>query len=217
MEIYVDTANKEEVAFVSRFSFLDGVTTNPSIIAKENEEFQKIIQRIDEIIDGKVWCQVTADNMEDMISQGREMSDWASDAVIKLPATEAGIAAAGQLKKLGTQVNLTLIYTLPQVILAAKANVDYISPYVGRMDDQALEGVQFINEAKAIIEHMGAQTKIIAASIRSPQIVKQICFSKADAVTVPFKVFKELFPSTLTLKGEAQFKEDWMAYEQKFK
>ncbi|MCJ0929663.1 fructose-6-phosphate aldolase [Virgibacillus halodenitrificans] len=213
MEIYLDTANDEEVKFAARYGFLDGVTTNPSIISREKEEFQQVIQRIDRTIDGKVWCQVTEENAETMYKQGLEMNQWAKNAVIKLPMNENGLEAAYRLRQEHVEVNMTLIYSLSQVVLAAKAGVTYISPYIGRMDDHVLDGQLFIRKAKEIIHACHSDTKIIGASIRSPQVVVELARDGYDAVTMAFPVYKKMFHSSLTVEGLEQFHNDWASYE----
>lgn len=213
MDIYLDTANEQEIEFASKYGFLAGITTNPSIISRENREFRQIIVDISSKINGEVWCQVTGETAEEMILEGREMSTWGKDIVIKLPMTEEGLSAAYQLKQEGIKVNMTLIYTLPQVVLAAKAGVDFISPYIGRMDDHAIDGLQFIKEAKEIIHQMHAETKVIGASIRNPQVVVDLAKSGADAVTMPFYIFKKMFASDLTNIGLKGFLKDWKQYQ----
>lgn len=165
MEIYLDTANEKEINFASKYSFLDGITTNPSIISRENDSFENTIRRIDSQINGKVWMQVTEKEADQMYKQGVEMNKWAKRAVIKMPMNEEGLEAAYRLTQDNIQVNMTLIYTLAQVLLAAKASVDYISPYIGRMDDHTMNGKEFIACSKEIINALGAKTKVIGASI----------------------------------------------------
>lgn len=212
MEIYLDTANEEEVAFAARYGFLDGITTNPSIIARETGAFESTIKRIDQTIDGKVWCQVTEKDADKMYKQGVEMNSWAKRAVIKLPMNEEGLEAAHRLIKDNIEVNMTLIYTLSQVVLAAKANVTYISPYIGRMDDNTLNGQAFIDDARDIFTAFGADTKIIGASIRTPQVVVDLAINGFDAVTMPFSIYKKMFHSSLTSDGIRQFDEDWQEW-----
>ncbi|MEI3606463.1 transaldolase family protein [Pseudogracilibacillus sp. SE30717A] len=212
MELYLDTANEEEIAYASQYGFLDGITTNPSIISKEKDSFESIIRRIDSQINGKVWMQVTKKEAGEMVKQGVEINKWVKHAVIKLPMNEDGLQAAYRLTQDNIQVNMTLIYTLPQVLLAAKANVDYISPYISRMDDRALDGKAFIIRAKEIIQALGAKTKVIGASIRSPQVIVDLSTQQFDAVTMPFTIYKKMFQSELTTHGLAQFDENWQKY-----
>lgn len=210
MEIYLDTADKHEVLYAAKFKFLDGITTNPSIIAKEKEDFKKVIQRIDYSINGKIWCQVTEEEPESMYEQGMTMSKWAKHPVIKLPMTENGLEAAYRLKQSGVEVNMTLIYNYSQVVLAAKAGVDYISPYLGRIEDHSNNGMEFIIKSKEIISAMNGNTKVIGASIRSPKVVVDLASAGVDAVTMQFSIYTKMFISDLTLKGLNQFKADWI-------
>ncbi|WP_226037991.1 transaldolase family protein [Aquibacillus saliphilus] len=212
MEIYLDTANSDHVEFANRYPFLDGITTNPSIIAKESFEHKEIMKHINEKVNGKIWMQVTEEKADRMYEQAMELKDWVDHPVIKLPMTEDGLEAAYLLREKNIEVNMTLIYTLSQVVLAAKANVTYISPYIGRLDDQSLQGQQFIQHAKEIIQSLGASTKIIGASIRTTQVVSDLARFGYDAVTVPFPILKKMFHSPLTQEGLTAFQEDWESY-----
>lgn len=212
MELYLDTANLEEVKYASRYRFIDGITTNPSIIAKESGSFETIIKNIDSTIDGKVWIQVTENEADKMYQQGLEMSKWVKNPVIKLPMNEEGLEAAYRLSEKKIEVNMTLIYTLSQVFLAAKANVHYISPYIGRLDDHTLNGHEFLTNAKKIITALEARTKIIGASIRSTQIVVDLSLQQFDAITIPFSIFEKMFQFPLTEQGIIQFNEDWQQF-----
>ncbi|SES75439.1 transaldolase [Salinibacillus kushneri] len=214
MELYLDSANTEEIQKVSRLQFLDGITTNPSIIAKQSESFETKIKQIGRLIDGKVWCQVTGENAEEMYHQAIEMSGWTKDTVIKIPMNFEGLVAAGELVKKNIEVNFTLVYSLSQVILAAKANVAYISPYVGRTDNYSLDGKRFIKEAKSVFQNLNSSTKIIGASIKSPQTVVDLVHAGADAVTMSYDVLNKMFQSPLTDMGLDQFNEDWQNYIQ---
>jgi len=215
LEFYLDTANVDEVAFAAKYGFLDGITTNPSIISKENDTFENVIRRIDSQIRGKVWIQVTEKTADSMYQQGLEINKWAKQAVVKLPMNEEGLEAAYRLSEDNIKVNMTLIYTLAQVLLAAKVNVDYISPYIGRMDDNAVNGQEFISNAKNIISALGAKTKIIGASIRSTQVVVDLSIHQYDAVTMPFHIFRKMFQSSLTDEGLIQFNHDWECFSSK--
>lgn len=212
MEILVDTANKEHIEKLKSMPFVDGITTNPSIIAKENEEFKTIIQNISSEIHGMVWAQVVATEVDEMINEGMEISSWGEDMVVKLPMTENGIIAASYLKEQGVRVNMTLIYTPAQVVLAAKVGVDYISPYIGRMLDQGIPAYEFITTAQSIIKGLNSQTKIIGASIRSPQMVVDLISHEIDAVTMSYSVFKSMFKSNETQSGNQMFLADWKKY-----
>jgi transaldolase len=214
MELYVDTANIEEIKAASRLKFLDGVTTNPSIIAREKEDFRSKIREISQYVDGKIWCQVTGKTSEEMYNQAVEMNSWGNKMVIKLPMNFEGLAAASELVKKGIEVNMTLVYSLSHVVLAAKAGVAYISPYVGRTDDHSLDGQRFIKEAMETIRNIGGQTKVIGASIRSPQIVVDLANIGVDAITMSFDTLKKMFQSPLTDIGLKQFMDDWDSYLQ---
>lgn len=215
MELLVDTANKEHIDKLKNIPFLDGITTNPSIISKENKDFKTTIKSISSEIEGMVWCQVVATEMKEMITEGLEMSTWGENMVIKLPMTKNGIIAAAHLKEQGVRVNMTLIYTPAQVVLAAKAGVDYISPYIGRMLDQGIPAYEFITTAQSIITGIGSPTKIIGASIRSPQMVVDLIAHGIDAVTMSYPVFESMFISNETEKGNQMFMADWETYLRK--
>jgi transaldolase len=217
MEFYVDTANLEEIKTASRLGFLDGITTNPSIVAKEKKDFKALIQEISSIVEGKVWCQVTGTSAEEMYEQACEMNGWGKEMVIKLPMNFEGLVAASELVKKGVKVNMTLVYSLPQVVLAAKAGVTYISPYVGRMDDLGADGKRFIQEALQTIENLHAPTKVIGASIRSPQIVVDLANCGAHAVTMSYNVFQTMVKSPSTDIGLASFMNDWNVFQQGLK
>jgi len=212
MEFYVDTANIEEIKKASRMKFLDGVTTNPSIIAKEKQEFKSKIREIAEYIDGKIWCQVTGKTAEEMYDQAIEMNTWGRKMVIKLPMTFEGLAAASELVKKNVEVNMTLVYSLAHVVLAAKAGVAYISPYVGRADDHSLDGQRFIRESLTTIQNLKAETKVIGASIRGPQTVVDLANAGVDAITMSYSTFEKMFQSPLTDIGLNQFRSDWDTY-----
>lgn len=212
MELYLDTANLEEVKFVSKYRFIDGITTNPSLVAKETGSYKEIIRNIDSFIQGKVWIQVTEKEADKMYEQGLEMSKWVKNPVIKLPMNEEGLEAAYRLSEKNIEVNMTLIYTLSQVLLAAKSNVHYISPYLGRMDDNTLNGQEFLENARKIITSLNARTKIIGASIRSTQVVVNLSMQQYDAITMPFSIFNKMFQSPLTEQGIIQFDKDWRQF-----
>ncbi|QGH36657.1 fructose-6-phosphate aldolase [Gracilibacillus salitolerans] len=212
MEIYLDTANPDHLQFASKFPFLNGITTNPSIIAKEKDSFKNVIKRINQHIQGKVWMQVTETTAEAMYQEAIELKNWVDHPVIKLPMNEDGLEAAYRLRQENIEVNMTLIYSLSQVVLAAKADVNYISPYIGRMDDQSLDGQTFIKHSKEIIQSFGASTKIIGASIRNTQVVADLARYGYDAITIPFPIFKKMFQSPLTTEGLAVFQSDWEKY-----
>ncbi|MRH41072.1 fructose-6-phosphate aldolase [Aquibacillus halophilus] len=212
MEFYLDTANTEEVKKASRLAFLDGITTNPSIIAKEKVDFKTKIQEIATLIDGKVWCQATGSTADAMYDQAIEMNSWGKKMVIKLPMNFEGLVAAGELVKKDVEVNMTLVNSLSHVVLAAKAGVTYISPYVGRTDDQSFDGQRFIREALQTIENLKSPTKVIGASIRGPQIAVDLANAGIDAITMSFDTFEKMVQSPLTDLGLAQFTQDWTNY-----
>ncbi|MFC4597251.1 transaldolase family protein [Cohnella hongkongensis] len=209
MEIYLDTANLEEIKEAAAWGVLDGVTTNPSILAAARRDPEAVIKEIAGCVTGKVWCQATGDTADEMVEQGCRMNEWAEQAVIKLPMTAAGLAAATRLVRQGIEVNMTLVYSLPQVLLAAKAGVAYISPYVGRIDDLGANGRRFIVEAIDTLQKLGSATKVIAASIRSPQVVVDLATVGVHAVTMPSAALQAMLRSPLTDIGLAGFQADW--------
>ncbi len=210
MKFFVDTANLEEIREAGELGLIDGVTTNPSLVAKEGDiDFKERIAEICSIIDGDVSAEVTAIDTEGMLREGRELAKIASNVVIKCPLTWDGLKATRIFAAEGTKVNVTLCFSPTQAILAAKAGAGYISPFVGRLDDISHDGMQLIRDIVQIYENYGFETEVLAASIRHPIHIVESALAGADVATVPFSVFKKIVKHPLTDKGLDAFLSDW--------
>lgn len=209
MQIFVDTANVEEIREAASWGILSGVTTNPSLIAKEGRDFKTVVKEITEIVDGSISAEVLSDDADGMIEEGKELAKIHPNITIKIPMTEEGLKAVSALSKEGIKTNVTLIFSAAQALLAARAGATYVSPFVGRLDDISNEGLQVIKDIVAIFVIHDIDTKIIAASIRTPMHVLDCAKAGADIATIPFGVLKKMFQHPLTDKGIAQFKKDW--------
>ncbi|MDQ3633973.1 MAG: fructose-6-phosphate aldolase [Acidobacteriota bacterium] len=210
MKFFIDTANLDEIKEASELGLLDGVTTNPSLVAKEgNIDFKERIAEICEIVEGDVSAEVTAIDTDGMLKQGRDLAKIADNVVVKCPLTWDGLKATKILSEEGTKVNVTLCFSASQALLAAKAGAGYISPFIGRLDDISLNGMDLIRDIVQIYDNYNFETEILAASIRHPMHIVESALAGADVATVPFKVFKQLVKHPLTDKGLDAFLDDW--------
>lgn len=209
MKFFLDTANLDELKKGVSWGVVDGVTTNPSLIAKEGKPFEEHIREITKIVDGDISAEVVATDSAGMISQGKELAKIHKNVVVKCPLTRDGIMATSALSKEGIRVNVTLCFTPGQALLAAKAGAYIISPFVGRLDDIGYTGMDLIRSIVQIYKNYGYKTKILAASLRSPTHVIDSAMAGADIGTMPFKVLDMLFNHPLTDKGLDQFLKDW--------
>lgn len=210
MKFFLDTANLNEIREGAALGIADGVTTNPSLIAKEgNLDFKQHIAAICEIVKGPVSAEVTSEDTEGMLREGREYSKIASNVVVKCPLTRAGLKATYQLSSEGIDVNVTLCFSAAQAILAAKAGAAFISPFLGRLDDIGENGLILLRDIVEIYENYDWKTQVLAASLRHPIHVIEAARMGADIGTMPFKVIDQLFNHPLTDKGQAQFLADW--------
>jgi transaldolase len=209
MKFFLDTANLDEIREATSLGLLDGVTTNPSLIAKENAAFEKRIVEICEIVRGPVSAEVTCTDTEGMCRQGRELAGLHSCVVVKVPTTKAGLKAAKCLIGDGIKVNVTLCFSAAQALLVAKAGATYVSPFLGRLDDIAHVGMDLIRDLVTIFRNYSFKTQILAASLRHPLHVVDAAKAGADVATMPFKVFDQLFKHPLTDRGQEQFLKDW--------
>ena len=209
MKFFIDTANLNEIKQAAAFGFLDGVTTNPSLMAKEGVSKQDDhIKAICELTPGPVSAEVLATETAAMIKEGRHLASLAPNVAVKLPLTMAGLAATGALAADGIKVNLTLVFSPLQALLAAKAGAAFVSPFVGRLDDVGHDGMELIEEIINIYGNYGFESEIIVASIRSPQHVLRSALLGADIATIPFKVIQQLAQHPLTDKGVDAFLAD---------
>lgn len=209
MKFFIDTANLDEIKQAASFGFLDGVTTNPSLMAKEGISRQdEHIQAICALTGGPVSAEVLATDKNGMIEEGRHLASLASNVAVKLPLTMDGLAATTILAEQGIKVNLTLVFSPLQALLAAKAGAAFVSPFVGRLDDVGHDGMELVEQIISIYGNYGYETEIIVASIRSPQHVLNSALMGADIATIPFKVITQLASHPLTDKGVAAFLAD---------
>jgi transaldolase len=210
MQFFLDTANLNEIREAATFGFADGVTTNPSLIAKEgNVDFKQHIAAICEIVKGPVSAEVTSQDVDGMIREGLEYSKIAPNVVIKCPLTRDGLKATRHLSDQGIRVNVTLCFSPAQAILAAKAGASFISPFLGRLDDIGENGLELLQTIIEIYHNYSWKTEVLAASLRHPIHVIEAARMGADIATIPFKVIDQLFNHPLTDKGQAQFLADW--------
>jgi transaldolase len=210
MKFFLDTANLDEIREGASLGFADGVTTNPSLIAKEGDvDFKQHIAAICEIVSGPVSAECTSEDTEGMLREGREYSQIAPNVVIKCPLTRAGLKATQQLSSEGIKVNVTLCFSPAQAILAAKAGASFISPFLGRLDDIGENGLVLLSDIVEIYRNYAWPTEVLAASIRHPIHAIEAARMGADIATMPFKVIDQMFNHPLTEKGQAQFLADW--------
>lgn len=209
MKFFLDTANLEELRTGASWGILDGVTTNPTLIAKEGQPLDEQIRRICEIVDGDISAEVVSSETPAMIVEGRRLSQIHKNVVVKCPMTRDGIRAASVLSKEGIRINVTLCFSASQALIAAKAGAYIISPFVGRIDDIAWTGMDLVREIIEIYSNYGFHTQVLAASLRSPTHVVEAALAGADIATMPFKVMDMLFNHPLTDKGLEQFQRDW--------
>lgn len=209
MKFFLDTANLNEIREAASLGLLDGVTTNPSLIAKEGAEFQKRIRDICEIVQGPVSAEVTVTDVEGMCRQGRELAKIHRWVVVKTPTTKEGLTAARCLAGDGIKVNCTLCFSPAQALLVAKAGATYVSPFLGRLDDISHVGMDLVRDIVIIYRNYGFKTQVLAASLRHPLHVVDAAKAGADVGTMPYKVFEQLFKHPLTDKGQEQFLKDW--------
>ncbi len=209
MKVFIDTANIEEIKKYYEMGIVDGVTTNPSLIAKENKPFKQIIQEIVKIVDGPISVEATAEKAEDIIKEGIEYSKIHKNIVIKVAMNEEGLKAIKELKKKAIKTNCTLIFSANQALLAAKAGASYVSVFVGRLDDAGNKGMEVIRETMEIFENFEIEAELISASIRNPIHVIESAKAGADIATIPFNVLDKMIKHPLTDKGIQKFLDDW--------
>ncbi len=212
MKFFIDTANVEEIKIANDLGVICGVTTNPSLIAKEGRDFNEVIKEITDIVDGPISGEVkaTTELAEDIIKEAREIANIHPNMVVKIPMTAEGLKATSVLSKEGIKTNLTLIFTPGQALLAARAGATYVSPFLGRLDDISYDGLNLIADIVNIFKVNNIDTEIIAASVRNPIHVLECSKLGCDIATVPYKVIMQLINHPLTDKGIEQFKKDYL-------
>ena len=209
MKFFADTADVAEIRELAATGLLDGVTTNPSLVAKSGRDFKAVIAEICSIVDGPVSAETTALDTDTMVEQGKRLAGIAENVAVKVPLTIDGLKACRTLAQRGTMVNVTLCFSANQALLAAKAGATFISPFIGRLDDINLDGMELIREVRQIYDNYEFDTQILAASIRSANHVKEAALIGADVVTAPPAVLKALAKHPLTDKGLDLFLADW--------
>ncbi len=209
MKFFIDTANIAEIKEAASMGMVDGVTTNPSLIAREGRDFKEIITEISQIIDGPISAEVISLEYAGMVEEARELVKIHENIVIKIPMTTEGLKATRTLTDEGIKTNVTLIFSPLQALMAAKAGATYVSPFVGRLDDLSQDGLVIIEQLVTIFENYGYNTEIIVASVRNPMHVLDSALAGADVATIPFGVMKKLAGHPLTDKGIQAFMDDW--------
>ena len=209
MQFFLDGSDIEKIGKFSKLGLIDGVTTNPSIILKSGKNMIEVISELAEIVSGSVSAEVSALDTEKMIEEGIKLSEIAKNVTVKLPITWDGLAACNALSKKGISINMTLCFSVSQALLAAKAGADYVSPFIGRLDDLNLKGVELISDIKIVYSNYKFPTKILAASIRTINHVKECARHGADVATIPIDIFERLVKHPLTDSGLSQFTADW--------
>jgi transaldolase len=209
MKFFIDTADVREIREANELGLVDGVTTNPSLIAKSGRKFEEVIKEITEIVDGPISAEVISLEHDGMIAEALELAKIHKNIVIKLPMTPEGLKATKTLTAKGIKTNVTLIFTPMQALLAAKAGATYVSPFVGRLDDISQDGMGIIDEIKTIFSNYGMKAEIIVASIRNPIHIHNSALIGADICTIPFSVMTQLCKHPLTDAGIKKFLEDW--------
>ncbi|MEF9840528.1 MAG: fructose-6-phosphate aldolase [Lachnospiraceae bacterium] len=213
MRFFIDTAKVEDIRKANDMGVICGVTTNPSLIAKEGRVFEEVIAEIASIVDGPISGEVkaTTEDAEGMIAEGRKIAEIHSNMIVKLPMTMEGLKACKELTAEGIKTNVTLIFTANQALLAARAGATYVSPFLGRLDDISVRGVDLIAEIVGIFDAAGIQTEIIAASVRNPVHVTDCALAGADIATVPYSVIEQMIKHPLTEQGIKKFQKDYKA------
>ncbi len=209
MQLFIDSADVAELRAAAASSLIDGVTTNPSLIAKSGRNMKEAIAEICAIIPGPVSAEAVATDVEGMLAEGRYLARIASNVVVKLPLTENGLKACRILTDEGTRVNVTLCFSAAQALLAAKAGAYFVSPFIGRLDDKGVDGMQLIRDIRKIYDNYGFATNILSASIRSLAHVEQAALAGSDCATLPPKIFAAMYKHELTDSGVEAFLKDW--------
>ncbi|WP_085522610.1 fructose-6-phosphate aldolase [Tuberibacillus sp. Marseille-P3662] len=213
MKYFIDTANVEQISEINDWGIIDGVTTNPTLVAKENADFTERLKEITAIVSGSVSAEVVATDAEGMIAEGKQLAAIAPNITVKIPMTSEGLKAVSHLHANNIDTNVTLVFSANQALLAARAGATYVSPFIGRLDDIGQSGTELVGQIAELFAVHELDTQIIAASVRHPQHVIDAALSGADIATLPYKLFSQLVGHPLTDKGLAAFLEDWHQYK----
>lgn len=217
MKFFLDTANVDQIKRINDLGLCDGVTTNPSLINKEGRDFKEVVTEIASFVDGPISAEVTSYDYETMVKEAREIAKWADNIVVKIPMTEDGLKAVNTLSKEGIKTNCTLIFSVAQGLMAAKAGATYISPFIGRIDDMGEDGIRLIYDLKTVLDNYGLESEIIAASIRTNKHLEEAALAGAHIATIPGTLFDKLWTHPLTTQGIESFKKDWDNFIEKTK
>jgi transaldolase len=217
MRLFLDTANIDEIREINRWGVLSGVTTNPSLVAKQNDDPETVWKEILAEVDGDISLETTELEADAMVEQGIGLAQMAPNAVVKVPMTPDGLAAGKRLMKDGIKINVTLVFSPAQAILAAEIGAYIVSPFIGRIDDMAGDGMHALRQICEIYEVQGYETNVLAASLRHPMHVVEAGIAGADIATMPYAVFKQLVKHPLTDIGLAKFLEDWQSLQTELK
>lgn len=209
MKIFLDTANVEQIKEAASWGILDGVTTNPTLVATEKREYDEVLKDILTIVDGPISAEAISATAEEIVKEARALSKIHKNIVVKIPMCIEGLKAVKKLSKEGVKTNMTLVFSANQALLAAKAGATYVSPFVGRLDDISADGMQIVGQIVQIYKNYGFETQVIVASIRHPMHVLEAALMGADIATVPFEVLRKMTQHSLTDVGIEKFKADY--------
>lgn len=209
MRLFLDTANLEEIKEAAQLGVVSGVTTNPSLIAREGRDFRQVVEEICRVVNGPISAEAVSEDAPGMIREGEELAAWHPNITVKIPITWEGLKAASALAKKGIKTNLTLCFSANQALLAARAGATFVSPFLGRVDDVSWDGMQLIRDIAEIYEVHEIQTEIIAASVRHPLHVIEAARAGAHIATIPYKVLQQMVKHPLTDQGIEKFLADW--------
>lgn len=215
MKFFLDTANVDEIKRINELGLVDGVTTNPTIISKEGRDFEEVIKEICSIVDGPVSAEVISLEAEGMVKEARVLAKWASNVVVKVPMTEEGLKAVNILSKEGIKTNVTLVFTVAQGLMAAKAGATFVSPFLGRLEDIGTDSLALIKKLRKVLDFYGYKSEIIAASVRGLKHVEDVAEVGAHIATIPGSLFPKLWSHPLTNSGIEQFLSDWENFKNK--
>lgn len=209
MKFFLDTANVEHIKEANEMGIICGVTTNPSLVAKEGRDFNEVLKEITQIVDGPISGEVISEDAVGMIKEGREIAAIHKNMIVKIPMTKEGLKACNALSKEGIKTNVTLIFSAAQALLAARAGATYVSPFLGRLDDISMDGMELVSTIADIFRVHGIETEIIAASVRNPIHVIDAAKAGADIATIPYSLAVQMVKHPLTDQGLEKFKADW--------
>ncbi len=215
MKFFIDSANIDEIREAASLGILDGVTTNPTLVAKEGKNFRQLLDEILELVDGPISAEVVSIDKDGILAEARELAAIHKNIVVKVPLIREGLKAVRQLTDEGIKTNVTLCFSPTQALLAAKAGATYVSPFIGRLDDISIDGMELIQQIVTIYQNYNYGTQVLAASIRHPLHVVQSAMMGADVATIPFKIIDQMFAHPLTESGLQRFLDDWKKNEAK--